>query len=101
MSRAYAYASAGNVRALLSFIPTFGATARPNAEQVAQFLDDASNDLDAALALADYTTPIATTATQSVELLRTWAAVGGAWHTAVAMPQGHDSKHADVYAQRF
>ena len=94
-----AYASLPDVNSLLSFVPTFTASTRPSATQVHQFLQMASDDLDGALALGDYITPV--TATAALDALRSWTSVGAAWYTAAAMPQGKDSLHVDLYRQRF
>jgi hypothetical protein len=95
------YASAPDVNALLSFVPTFTATSRPNASQVAFHLELASNDLDAELALADYSIPVATGATVAAEMLRSWTALGAAFYLAQSMPQGQDSLHARDYRIKF
>lgn len=95
------YAGIEDVRSHLSFVPTFTATGRPNATQVSQFLADAANDLDVALQLADYSLPIATSATMAQDTLRTWNAIGAAYYTALAMPQGSDSKHAKDLGDRW
>lgn len=91
------YASIEDVRSLLTFVATFTATSRPNATQVQTALEMASNDLDAILSGLDYTLPVPSTATASLDTLRTWAAVGAAHRAALAMPQGADSKHAKDY----
>lgn len=94
--RDYAYASYGDIQAHLSFIPTFTPSTKPNATQVHSHLVDSSNLLDAALALADYSTPVPTVATHALELVRSWTAIGAAHKTALAMPGGSDSKHAEA-----
>lgn len=99
--RVYTYASAPDVIRHLTFVATFTATSRPNATQVDGHLDDAANELDAALTLADYSIPIATAATVSFEILRSWNAVGAACFSARSMPQGSDSKHAQALCERF
>lgn len=99
--RDYAYASYGDIQAHLSFIPTFTATSQPNASQAHHHLVDAANQLDAALVVANYSTPIPTTATHALELLRSWTAIGAAWKVAFAMPQGKDSKHAEALGKEW
>ena len=101
MPRDYAYASYGDIQAHLSFIPTFTATSQPNATQAHLHLVDASNQLDSVLAIADYGTPVATTATHALELLRSWTSIGAAWKVAMSMPQGKDSKHADALGKEW
>lgn len=99
--RDFAYASYADIQAHLSFIPTFTATSKPNATQAHSHLVDASNQLDAALAVADYATPIPTTATMALELLRSWAGIGAAAKVALAMPQGKDSKHLEALGKEW
>lgn len=105
------YAETTDVRRLLTFLPASAAPSgpltpipasyRPNASQVYENLIQASNDLDATLALVDYAVPVPTGATMSREILRGWTAVGAAALTVSSMPQGQrDSKHQD-YAQNF
>lgn len=102
MPRAYAYASVTDLHRLLTFLPaTFNASTRPTPSQAHQALLDSSARLDAALGLVDYTTPVATTATAAGEVLRSWAAIGAAAEIAFALPQGKDSKHAEVYRSDF
>jgi hypothetical protein len=102
MARLYNYASAPDVVALLTNIPTLTATSRPNATQVHSHLTWASNELDAALLRSDYSVPVsATAATQASESLRGWAAVGAAMRSAGSMPQGEDSKHYEIYREQW
>lgn len=101
MARAYAYASYSDVGAHLSFVSTWTASTRPNASQVHQHLIDASGELDAALAVADYDVPVATGATIAFDVVRAWTAVGAAAHTSAAMPQGASGKHAKALADRW
>lgn len=101
MARADAYASAPDVRARLSFVATFTATSRPNATQVHEALLAASNEIDASLAVADYSTPVATGATVAREILRTVAADGAACRVVRTFPQGADGKHFDFYCTDF
>ena len=95
------YASITDVGALLPYIPTFTATSKPNATQVHSYLIHVSNEADAALALADYTVPVATGATVAGEYLRTAVAIGAAGMAAAAMPQGKDSKHESLYRNQW
>lgn len=98
MARATSYASAPDVNALLTFFPTFTATSRPNATQVAFFVEQASNELDATLTQERYAVPVDLGgATLAAETLRGWAALGAAARAAAASPQGVDSKHAEAY----
>ncbi len=99
--RDFAYASYGDVQAHLSFVATFTATSRPNATQVHQHLIDASDELDTVLRIADYSTPIPSTATAVLNVVRGWTSIGAAAHTAYAMPQGTDSKHAQALEKRW
>jgi len=99
--RDFAYASYADIQAHLSFIPTFTATSKPNATQAHTHLVDASNQLDAALSVANYGTPIPTTATHALELLRSWAGVGAGAKVAAAMPLGKDSKHAEALGKEW
>lgn len=99
--RPYSYAAVTDVAALIPGA-TFGATsAKPGASQVGHFLDQCSNELDALLASVDYAVPVATGATASIEMLRSWTSIGGAYRTAMAMPQGKDSKHAEAYGKEW
>lgn len=97
----YAYASYADIQNQLSFIPTFTATSKPNATQAHAHLVDASNELDAVLAISDYPTPIPTTSYHALELARSWVSVGAAAKVAKAMPQGEDSKHAKALAKEW
>lgn len=95
------YATLSDVNGLLSFVPTFGATTKPNGSQVTGFLAMAADDLDAALVTHNYAVPIASSAVNSFELVRDWSSVGAAYYTAAAMPQGIDSKHLAIYERRW
>jgi hypothetical protein len=97
----YLYASSLDVEAHLSFVASFTPSTIPNASQVHRFLDDACNQLDAALASLDYSVPIATTATKSAELLRTYAGIGAAMWSAYAMPQGDNSLHGATLERQW
>jgi hypothetical protein len=99
--RPYAYASYSDVAAHLSFVSTWTASTRPNASQVHQHIVDAADELDAALAIADYAVPVATAATIAIEQVRAWSAVGAAAHVAAAMPQGANGKHAQGLQDRW
>lgn len=102
MAREYNYLEFSDVRALLPGLPTpVPASYRPNGTQIAAFMAWASNELDTYLGGVDYTVPIPTGATVALELLRGYAAFGAAWKTAAAMPQGRDSKHADMYRDEW
>lgn len=101
MARPYAYAALADVESLLSGVNFTATSAKPNATQVANFLNLASDDLDSLLANVDYVTPIPTTATAGMEMLRSWTALGAAYRAAMAMPQGKESKHAETYGAEW
>lgn len=90
------YAATSDVESLLSGV-VLSATSRPTASQVANLLVLASNELDSLLSLSDYAVPIPTAASVSLEMVRSWVSIGAAYKTAMAMPQGKESKHADFY----
>lgn len=100
--RPYAYASEPDIRRLLQFLPaTITATSRPQATQLHNALVAASDELDSALALVNYDTPVSTVASIAQGALRSWAAIGAAGEVAFALPQGSDSKHAKGYQEKF
>ena len=102
MARPYSYASFADVRALLPMLPSpLPGSYRPNGSQVSFHIERASNELDAVLSQVNYGVPIPTGATLAHELLRTWTALGAAWWSAIAMPQGRDSKHAQEYREEW
>lgn len=101
MSRTFAYASTVDILSHLSFVATFTNNSKPNATQAHTQLLNASDEIDTVLGEAGYTTPIATGATQSGELLRHWTGLGAAMYVAYSMPQGQDSKHAATLERRF
>lgn len=100
MSRPYFYASAADVSAKLAGF-NITATSKPSATQVDRLLANASDELDSILVVLDYAVPVATAATQSMEMLRSWTAVGAAYMTAMSMPQGNQSKHAEEYGKEW
>lgn len=105
------YCDLADVRRHLAFLPASSspsgpltplpATYRPNSTQVDEHCRQASNEIDAVLALVDYSVPIPTTASLSYQMVRGWAAIGAAQMSAQAMPQGADSKHAAALGERF
>lgn len=99
--RSYAYASLQDVQSFLPGVNFMATSAKPGATQVANFLNLASDDLDSLLGTLDYSVPIATTATQAMEMLRNWTTIGAAYRTAIAMPQGKESKHAETYGKEW
>ncbi len=100
MARAYSYASSIDVAAMLpGFIVS--ASSRPSATQIAFHLEQVSNELDAILAGADYQTPVPTSATAALDVVRAWTTKGAAYRAAMAMPQGKESKHADAYGKEW
>lgn len=101
MARSFAYASTVDVLAHLPLAATFTATSKPSATQVHLHLLTASDELDGALSQADYTTPIATTATGAMELLRTYAAIGAGMYAADSHPAGKDSKQLPFLERRW
>jgi hypothetical protein len=94
------YAATSDVESLLSGV-VLSATSRPTASQVANLLVLASNELDSMLGLVDYSVPIPTSATASIEMARSWTSIGAAYKTAMSMPQGKESKHAEVYGAEW
>lgn len=94
------YAAVSDVESLLAGF-TISATSRPNSSQVANLLVLASNELDTVLSLSDYSTPVPTAASQGLEMVRGWASIGAAYKTAMAMPQGKESKHAESYGAEW
>jgi len=101
VSRPYGYASLADVKRHLSFVPTFTATSKPNADEVNAHLLGVADELDAALLRQDYSVPVPTVATASLELLRQWTSIGAAMYTVAATPQGKDSKHLELLERRF
>jgi hypothetical protein len=100
MSRPYNYANLADVQSALPGL-ALTASSRPNASQVTLQLELASNELDGVLAMLGYSVPVATGATVSMGMLRSWATVGGAYRAAMSMPQGKDSKHAESYGAEW
>jgi hypothetical protein len=92
MARAYSYASTTDVQLHVS-VATYTASSRPNLTQVGKFIDDAANTIDSKLAALNFSTPVATGATQAFELLRTWNGVGAAMYAVAALPQGDKGTH--------
>lgn len=100
--RDYAYASAPDVVAHLTFAPSgFTATSRPNASQVHHFLYDTAQDLDTALAAQGYSVPISTGATLAFQQMNAWNSIGAALYAGQAMPQGGDGKHVQFLERRW
>lgn len=96
-----AYATTADVQRKLTFLsPSLSATTKPTASQVADAIVGASDELDAALALVNYSVPVPTAATIALGVLREWAAIGAAGEVAYSLPQGSDSKHLG-YRERF
>lgn len=102
------YAQLSDVQGKLPFFRV-GATSVPNSSQIARFLEEVSDELDSSLIREGYRIPVgsmtassaAQAASQSLSVLRAWAALGAAAKTAEAMPQGVDSKHAEMYRSQF
>jgi hypothetical protein len=102
VARDYAYASAPDVAAHLTFMPSqFTATSQPKATQVHNFLLDTAQEIDTALAGQGYQTPIPTTATQAIQQANAWNSVGAAMFTVYAMPQGGGEKHGAFLERRW
>lgn len=100
MSRPFAYASPVDVLAHLS-VATFTGSSRPNASEVGDLLLTASDELDAALTDAKYSVPVATGATAASELLRRYAAIGGAMYSANSHPSGKNSNFLPFLERRW
>lgn len=103
MSRPYAYASSPDVLRHLTHFQgaTFTATSKPNATQVHGNLLGAADELDAKLAAAGYSAPVATGATTAFGLLTQWNSIGAAMYSAAGQPGGGDSKHLAFLERRW
>ena len=101
MPRAYAYASAPDVIQHLTLATAFSATSRPNSTQVHGQILDIADQLDAVLAAADYTVPVATGATSAFDLLNSYNAIGAAMMVTAGHPAGKDSKHLEFLERRW
>lgn len=99
--RDFAYASTIDVLAHLTVATTFTASSRPQATQVHRHLINASEEIDSALGLADYSTPVSTTATAAMQTLRHYTAIGAAMYSTAAHPSGEQSKHIDFLRERW
>lgn len=98
--RPYSYASPIDVLAHLS-VATFTGSSRPNASEVGDLLLTASDELDAALTDAHYVVPVATGATAASELLRRYAAIGGAMYVSNSHPSGKNSNFLPFLERRW
>jgi hypothetical protein len=98
VARPYGYASPIDAQRHVS-IATWTASSKPNLTQIGEFITDASNELDGKLAALNYSTPVATGATQASDLLRTWTGVGAAYFAVCAMPNG--DKHVGPLERRW
>lgn len=96
------YASVSDIQRHLTFLPSLTGSSRPTASQAVDQLIAASDEIDAALAEADYTVPIpSASAPVAAGVVREWAAIGAAAKVAYSLPQGADSKHAAGLGDRF
>lgn len=100
MPRAYSYASLTDIYSYLGGA-SFGASTRPTASQVVNAIELSADEVDSLLSRLDYAVPIATGATQSMDMARGWVTIGGAYRAAMAMPQGKESKHAEAYGKEW
>lgn len=99
-SRPYSYATLADVSGMIpGFTPA--TSSKPTASQVLGHISNVANELEAAFSVLDYQTPIPTTATASMDIMRSYVTIGAAYRTAMAMPQGKDSKHAADYGAEW
>ena len=85
------YADLADVSAL-ALGRTFTGSSRPNASQVADYLDKTAIEIDAILRGQGYGIPIATTATAALKLLEHGNALGAAAMVEAAAPNPHTSE---------
>jgi phage gp36-like protein len=85
-----AYATVADVAALAA-LRTFTASTRPNTTEVTGFLEDAQGVLDSILAARGYQLPVPITATNALDLLEHYTAVG-AWAMVEAAAPTSDAR---------
>lgn len=108
MARSYSYASSVDIHYHLPLVearqgglPTFTGSSIPNITAVDNILQLVSDEIDAALAIQGYEVPVATTATQALQTLRSWTAIGAAMYVAGGVAQGVSEQHLAFLERRY
>jgi hypothetical protein len=95
-----AYATLSHVVSLNQARATFNADTKPTGDQVVQFIDEITAEVDTCLRRAGYSLPVATTATSALKLLQGIVVAGANWKVELAAPMS-DKDVRDEYQEMY